>query len=94
MTNRAVAVTIEDGVVRTLRASAGSVAERTILLPSLERELAGQAPDVGAIDRAASCSASEDCSPIDDVRSTARYRREVLRRILRTLLTELLLEAG
>jgi len=88
----AVAVTAIDGVIRTLRASAGSVAERTILLPSLERELAGKAPDAAALDRAARRAATADCAPIDDVRSTARYRREVLRRILRTLLAELLLD--
>ncbi len=85
----ALALTVDGGVVRALRAGAGSVADRTVALPTLERELVGRAPDAAALDAAARASAARDCAPIDDVRSTALYRRHVLRRCLRTMLGDL-----
>ena len=54
-------------------------------------ELAGSAPTPDAITGAARAAAGEDVAPIDDVRSTADYRREVVFRLLRSLLAELLL---
>ncbi|MDZ4772532.1 MAG: FAD binding domain-containing protein [Planctomycetota bacterium] len=65
------------------RISAGSVADRTILLDGLCRELVGRrfADDAAIMDL---CRVQVDASvaPRDDVRSTARYRRFVLIRIL------------
>lgn len=84
----ALALTLEEGRISRVRAAAGSVAERTVLLPSLERELCGRAPEPELLLRASRAAAREDCSPIDDVRSTAVYRRTVLQRVLRTLLEE------
>lgn len=75
------------GRVTQLRAAAGSVAERTLLLPTLERELAGRTLDASNVRTAASRAAELDVRPRDDVRSTADYRREVLARVLTTLLT-------
>jgi len=86
----AVSAVVEDGVVRSITASAGSVADRTLLLPSLERALAGRRADPAAIEAASRAAARGDVSPRDDVRSTADYRRTVLQRILQRMLAELL----
>ena len=85
----ALALTMHEGRIAELTAAAGSVADRTVLLPSLARELAGREPSAEHIDRAARAAARDDCSPIDDVRSTAEYRRHVLQRLLVVLLGEL-----
>jgi len=82
----ALALRVESGSIVSIRAAAGSVAPRTIRLSTLERELAGRAPDAQLFDRAAAASARTDIAPIDDVRSTAGYRRHAFRRIVRTLL--------
>lgn len=74
------------GGVTELRAAAGSVAERTLLLPTLERELAGRTLELATVRRAAQRTAELDVRPRDDVRSTADYRRAVLARVLTTLL--------
>ncbi len=86
----AIAARVDGGAVTALRAAAGSVAERTVLLPSLEQALAGRAPDAAAVESAARSAVRADVSPIDDVRSTARYRRELLFRLLKRLLREVL----
>lgn len=77
----ALAARVEADAVAALRAAAGSVAERTILLPTLEHDLVGRAPTPELIADAAR-RAALGCHPIDDVRSTADYRRHVLWRIL------------
>jgi CO/xanthine dehydrogenase FAD-binding subunit len=79
----------EDGKLGDVRAAAGSVAERTVLLPALGRELAGRPATPESIDRAARFAATHDCAPIDDVRSTADYRRQALYRVLRSALSDL-----
>lgn len=86
----AVAVVLEDDRVVSVRAAAGSVAARTVLLPALERELAGEIPTPGAVAAAARAAATEDVAPIDDVRSTGDYRREVVFRLLESRLAGLL----
>lgn len=83
-------IVLEKGRVRALTAAAGSVADRTRLLPSIAQELVGRAPSLTAIETAARRAADEDCSPQDDVRSTADYRREVLYRVSRRILIEAL----
>lgn len=79
---------VRDGArVASATVAAGSVAPRTVLLPEVAAELVGRAPDAASIERAARAAAS-GVTPIDDVRSTALYRRAVLARVLRTLLAE------
>ena len=85
----AIAVEQTDGLLTRIEAAAGAVAPRSSQLPSLTRELVGHAPDPERIARAARAAALDDVSPIDDMRSTASYRRLVLRNVLRTLITEL-----
>lgn len=85
----ALALRVEDGRIAFARAAAGSVAPTTIRLRHLERTLEGAAPSPAVLDRAAVEGALRDARPIDDVRSTAAYRRHALRRVLATLLGEL-----
>ena len=87
----ALAVTIEGGRIARVRGGAGSVAPSTVMLPALARELEGTEPDAGRIHAASRAVAREDCAPVDDVRSTASYRRLVLQRLLDTMLGELCL---
>ena len=65
-----------DGVVREIRMAWGSVGPTIITCPEAEKTIAGNplVPDV--LGRAA--EAVRDCvNPIDDVRATAAYRRQV-----------------
>jgi carbon-monoxide dehydrogenase medium subunit len=81
----ALCLRLDGDVCAGARAAAGSVADRTLLLPSLARELEGLRLDRELLDRAA-WAAARDAAPIDDVRSTAAYRGAVLRRVLRRML--------
>jgi CO/xanthine dehydrogenase FAD-binding subunit len=83
----AVAVDFDGRVVSSLRASAGSVADRTVMLPTLAASLQGKPlPSDAAFARACSEAVARDAKPRDDVRSTAEYRNFVLARLLRRLL--------
>jgi xanthine dehydrogenase small subunit len=82
----AVATVKEDGIVRSVVASAGSVADRTLLLPSVERALVGTKPTPESISAGARAAARDDCAPRTDVRSTADYRRAVTARVLHRLI--------
>ena len=85
----ALAVTLEDQRIATLRAAAGSVGPRTLRLVALERELLGASAQLSLLRAAAARSARLDIAPIDDVRSSAAYRRQVFARVLSTLLGDL-----
>lgn len=74
-------VVVQDQTITALRAAAGAVADRTVPLPSLQA-LVGHRPDPQRIAAASAAAARVDIAPIDDVRSTARYRRAVLARVL------------
>ncbi|CAN5864126.1 hypothetical protein BH24CHL6_BH24CHL6_14660 [soil metagenome] len=77
----------DGGVWRNVRLALGSVAERPIRSPQTESVLEGAAPRRETADHAAATVASE-IKPIDDVRSTADYRRVVTARVLHRLLRE------
>lgn len=65
------------------RVAAGSVAPTVVRLPTAEAALhAGADPDTAA------SAAARDIAPIDDVRSTAAYRRRVVENVLRRILRE------
>ena len=72
---------------RDVRVAFGSVAATPIRAPRTEAVLEGAARDgrTPSTRRSRRCAAS---SPIDDVRSTADYRREVSGRILRRVLED------
>jgi CO/xanthine dehydrogenase FAD-binding subunit len=75
------------GVWRDVRLALGSVAATPIRASETERVLEGAAPRRETADHAAATVAGE-IHPIDDVRSTAEYRRVVTARVLHRLLRE------
>jgi xanthine dehydrogenase FAD-binding subunit len=75
-----------DGAVwRGVRLALGAVAPTPIRARSAERVLEGQAPDAARIALAAE-TASTDARPIDDVRASAWYRRELVRNMTQRML--------
>ena len=77
----------DGGVWRDVRLAIGSVAATTIRATETEKVLEGGAPRETVADHAAAVLA-EELRPIDDVRSTADYRRSVSARVLHRLLRE------
>ncbi len=77
----------DGGVWRDVRLALGSVAATPIRAIETERVLDGAAPRETTADHAAHTLADE-IHPIDDVRSTADYRRVVSARVLHRLLRE------
>jgi CO/xanthine dehydrogenase FAD-binding subunit len=89
----AVALVPDGDRLRSATAAAGSVSDRTLCLPSIERDLVGPSLSRQLIDKAARTAADDDVTPRSDVRSTAEYRTETLYRVLRRLLLELTVDA-
>ncbi len=77
----------DGGVWRDVRVAVGSVAPTPIRARETEKVLEGAAPRETTADHAATTIANE-IHPIDDVRSTADYRRVVTARILHRMLRE------
>ncbi|MBI4676952.1 MAG: xanthine dehydrogenase family protein subunit M [Elusimicrobia bacterium] len=73
------------GIVKEMRFSLGSMAPTVRRLRAAEGYLAGRRLTPDVVDTAAQLLA-KDVSPIDDFRSTAEYRLEVSRNILRSFL--------
>src|SRR5688572_4635520 len=82
----AVAV-VPRGAWRDVRVALGSVAATPIRARATEAVLEGRAPTPETADLAAETLAAE-LSPIDDVRSTAEYRRLVAGRVLHRIVRE------
>ena len=78
----------EEGRIAELRLAAGSVAPTPVRLREAE-EAARGLPPAEAADRAGRTAARE-VAPIDDVRSTAEYRRFALERVVRRLVLDAL----
>ena len=79
--------TDESGAWRDVRVALGAVAERAIRAPETEAVLEGRVPARDVADEAARVVARE-ITPIDDVRSTAEYRRAAVARVLRRIVLE------
>ncbi len=77
----------DGGVWRDVRVALGSVADTPIRASETERVLEGAAPRETVADHAAATLA-RGLNPIDDVRSTADYRRAVSARVLHRLLRD------
>ena len=75
------------GPWRDVRLALGSVAATPIRAAATEAVLEGAVPTAALADRAAEALAGE-LHPIDDVRSTAEYRRAVAARVVRRLIVE------
>jgi CO/xanthine dehydrogenase FAD-binding subunit len=80
---------VESGIVREIRLAAASLAPFPARLPRTEAALLGQAVSLETI-HAARHALLAEAKPIDDIRSTADYRR----RVGANLLEEFLLELG
>jgi xanthine dehydrogenase small subunit len=76
-----------DPAWRRVRLALGSVAATPIRASRAEAVLEGSAPTADVADAAAAALA-EELSPIDDVRSTADYRRAVAARVLHRLIRD------
>jgi CO/xanthine dehydrogenase FAD-binding subunit len=76
-----------EGTWRDVRLALGSVAATPVRAPRTEAALEGASPTADAAARAAETLRSE-IQPIDDVRSTADYRREVAARVLHRLIRD------
>jgi len=83
------AADLADGSIRQIRLAFGSVAPTVIRARHAERALEGRTLDESAL-TAARTALAFDISPIDDMRSTAHYRRGVAGRLLEEFLTETL----
>ena len=70
-----------------MRVALGSVADRPIRVAAAEQALEGSPPTPEAADRAAEALAGA-IQPIDDVRSTAEYRRVVAARALHRIVRD------
>ncbi|GIW71251.1 MAG: hypothetical protein KatS3mg102_0793 [Planctomycetota bacterium] len=82
-----------DGLLRGVRFGVGSVAPVPRRLRGAEQACEGRPAGAATAERAAAAAAAE-VHPIDDVRSTAAYRREVLARLVRRMVLELAADAG
>ncbi len=67
---------LEGGQITRVGLSVGSVAPTTIRLPTVEAAMTGRAPDA-TLEAEVRAEAGRSVVPIDDVRSTADYRRAV-----------------
>ena len=76
-----------DGTWRDVRVALGSVAATPIRAPGTEESLEERQPTPETADRAAETLAGE-LAPIDDVRSTAEYRRLVAARVLHRMIRD------
>jgi carbon-monoxide dehydrogenase medium subunit len=83
--NVAVMLAMEDGWCSRARVAVGSVASTPLRILAAEQALAGRRLDEGGLDEAAE-AASHTVRPISDVRSTAGYRREAVRVLVKDAL--------
>lgn len=79
---------VADGRIAELRLAAGSVAPVPVRLRAAEEAGRGLAPGAAAADLAGR-EAAREVEPIDDVRSTADYRRFALERVVRRMVLSL-----
>lgn len=84
---RSTSMAASGGTWREVRVALGSVAATPVRAHATEAALEGQAPSPETADLAAETLAAE-LAPIDDVRSTAEYRRLVAARILHRIVRE------
>jgi xanthine dehydrogenase small subunit len=84
----AMTVRVEEGRISELRLAAGSVAATPVRLRATEKAVRGLPPEPETADLAGR-EAAREVTPIDDVRSTADYRRFALERVVRRLMLNL-----
>jgi CO/xanthine dehydrogenase FAD-binding subunit len=79
---------VEGGVLKEVRVALGSVAPVVLRCVRTEGALRGRVPDEEAL-RDAVEELGREVAPIDDVRSTARYRKRVAQNLLREFVSGL-----
>jgi len=84
VTGVAVALRLAGGRLTDVRIALGAVAPTVIRARTAESVLEGEAPSDALFDRAGEAAAAE-CSPIDDIRASAEYRRHTVRALVRRL---------
>ncbi len=82
------AALLDGEIIQDIRIALGSVAPTVIRCRGAEDSLRGKKPDSAAVAGAIS-ALGRDISPIDDIRSTARYRRQVAGNLLEEFLGRL-----
>ncbi len=80
--------TIKEGKIESFSVALGSVAPTAIRLPKLEEWIEGKELDDTLLAEAEK-RASDEVTPIDDIRSTANYRKWVSGRLVRFFLEEM-----
>lgn len=80
-----VVASVSEGRITTIRIAAGSVAPKPLRLCEVERSLAGRNLDEGVVAEAGRLAALA-VSPIDDIRATATYRRDVVGELVKRAL--------
>jgi putative cofactor-binding repeat protein len=84
---------IANGTIRDVRLALGSVAPVPLRLPDTERLLTGRHIEPSLIETARK-SVAQEISPIDDIRSTARYRAAVAGNLVVEFLEKLAIEGA
>ena len=87
VTGVAVALTVADGTCTRARIALASVAPVVLRAKQAEAVLEGRALTPALIDEAAE-AAAETCTPIDDIRASAGYRRHTARALTRRLVIQ------
>ncbi|MBK6900912.1 MAG: FAD binding domain-containing protein [bacterium] len=88
--NLAACARVEGGVLCGVRLAAGSVGPTVILLRRTMALLeGGPAADLDRLAEAAAAAANDEVAPIDDVRSTATYRRDVTGNLVKRFVASL-----
>ncbi|MFA4969506.1 MAG: xanthine dehydrogenase family protein subunit M [Sulfuritalea sp.] len=81
-----VAGTLKDGILSNVRVAFGAVAPTPVRASQTEQALEGQRLDAATIDKVAAV-ARDEVKPIDDVRATAWYRKEMIHNITKRILS-------
>jgi CO/xanthine dehydrogenase FAD-binding subunit len=81
----AIAGTLKDGALSQVRVAFGAVAPVPMRAPRTERALEGRRLDAASIDAIAGV-ARDEVTPIDDVRASAWYRKELIHNITKRML--------
>ena len=82
-----------NGIIEEARIAIGSVAVKTIRLPQVEQFLVGKEPSE-ALFAQAGAMASKQIKPIDDIRGTAAYRKDVAATVVHRALQSACARAG
>ncbi len=81
LVNVAAVITLErpDGPIADARIVMGAVGPVPLRARTAEKALIGEKPGAGVFAKAAEAASANDCSPIDDFRGSAEYRRDMVK---------------